>query len=86
MPGELHTLNLPTPPFTSASLHFTLGFICTGTLVFLHHTFDIDTVFHIMRSATHLSLDSLYDEIEVQIIQETMYGLFHTFLEFAEYE
>ena len=51
-PGEPLTLNLPSPPFTPASLHFTLGFIYTSTLVFSHCTFDLNTAFHIMRSAT----------------------------------
>ncbi|EGO03664.1 hypothetical protein SERLA73DRAFT_69514 [Serpula lacrymans var. lacrymans S7.3] len=84
--GEPLTLNLPSPPFTPASLHFTLGFIYTGTLVFSHRSYDLDTAFHIMRSATYLSLDSLYDEIQARIVQEMMHGLFHAFLEFAEYE
>lgn len=83
---EPFTLNLPSPPFTPASLHFTLGFIYTGTLVFSHRTFDLDTAFHIMRSATYLSLDTLYDEVQARIVQEMMHGLFHAFLEFSEYE
>ncbi|KAH9886001.1 hypothetical protein C8Q73DRAFT_289192 [Cubamyces lactineus] len=85
-PGEPLTLTLPSPPFTPASLHFTLGFIYTGTLVFSHRTYDLDTAFHIMRSAMYLSLDSLYDEIQARIVQEMMHGLFHAFLEFSEYE
>ena len=79
-------LSLPSPPFTPASLHFTLGYMYTGTLVFSHRTFDLDTSFHIMRSATYLGLDSLYDEIQARIVQEMMHGLFHAFLEFSEYE
>lgn len=85
-PGEPLTLTLPSPPFTPASLHFTLGYIYTGTLVFSHRTFDLDTAFHIMQSAAYLSLDALYDEIQARIVQEMMHGLFHAFLEFAEYE
>lgn len=85
-PGEPLTLTLPSPPFTPASLHFTLGFIYTGTLIFSHRTFDLDTGFHIMRSAAYLSLDTLYDEIQARIVQEMMHGLFHAFLEFSEYE
>ncbi|KAH9918771.1 hypothetical protein B0H21DRAFT_768556 [Amylocystis lapponica] len=85
-PGEPLTLTLPSPPFTPASLHFTLGFIYTGTLIFSHRTFDLDTAFHIMRSAAYLSLDTLYDEIQARIVQEMMHGLFHAFLEFSEYE
>ncbi|EKM57939.1 uncharacterized protein PHACADRAFT_251852 [Phanerochaete carnosa HHB-10118-sp] len=84
--GEPLTLTLPSPPFTPASLHFTLGYIYTGTLVFSHRTFDLDTAFHIMRSATYLGLDALYDEIQARIVQEMMHGLFHAFLEFSEYE
>lgn len=85
-PGEPLTLNLPSPPFTPASLHFTLGYIYTGTLIFSHRTFDLDTAFHIMRSGHYLSLDTLCDEIQARIVQEMMHGLFHAFLEFAEYE
>jgi hypothetical protein len=84
--GEPLTLTLPSPPFTPASLHFTLGYIYTGTLVFSHRGYDLDTAFHIMRSASYLSIDSLYDEIQARIVQEMMHGLFHAFLEFAEYE
>ena len=84
--NEPRTINLPSPPFTPASLHFTLGFIYTGTLIFSHRTFDLDTAFHIMRSASYLALDTLYNEVQARIVQEMMHGLFHTFLEFPEYE
>ena len=80
------TVTLPSPPFTPASLHFTLGYIYTGTLVFSHRTYDLDTAFHIMKSATFLSIQSLYDEIQARIVQEMMHGLYHAFLEFSEYE
>ncbi|KAF5375735.1 hypothetical protein D9615_009407 [Tricholomella constricta] len=83
---EQQTLTLPSPPFTPASLHFTLGFIYTGTLIFSHRSYDLDTAFHIMRSATYLSLSTLYDEIQARIVQEMMHGLFHAFLPFPEYE
>ncbi|KAH9833107.1 uncharacterized protein C8Q71DRAFT_909620 [Rhodofomes roseus] len=84
--SEPLTVTLPSPPFTPASLHFTLGFIYTGTLAFSNRTFDLDTAFHIMRSASYLSIDTLYDEIQARIVQEMMHGLFHAFLEFSEYE
>ncbi|TFK46743.1 hypothetical protein OE88DRAFT_1720946 [Heliocybe sulcata] len=84
--NEPQTLSLPSPPFTPASLFFTLGFMYAGTLIFSHRTFDLDTAFHIMRSATYLSVDTLYDEIQARIVQEMMHGLFHAFLEFSEYE
>jgi len=80
------TVTLPSPPFTPASLHFTLGYIYTGTLIFSHRTYDLDTAFHIMKSATFLSIQSLYDEIQARIVQEMMHGLYHAFLEFSEYE
>lgn len=83
---EPFTITLPSPPFTPASLHFTLGYIYTGTLVFSHRTYDLDTAFHIMRSATYISLQSLYDEVQARIVQEMMHGLYHAFLEFSEYE
>jgi hypothetical protein len=39
-----------------------------------------------MHSAIYLALDALYDEIQARIVQEIMERLFHTFLEFTEYE
>lgn len=44
--NEPPTLTLPSPPFTPASLHFTLGFICTGTLVFSHRSYDLSPHSH----------------------------------------
>ncbi|KAJ3506493.1 hypothetical protein NLJ89_g6840 [Agrocybe chaxingu] len=84
--GEPPTLNLPSPPFTPASLHFTLGFIYTGTLVFSHRSYDLSTAFAILRAALYLTLPSLQDEIQARIAQEMCHGLFHAFLPFSEYE
>ncbi|KAM6503815.1 hypothetical protein JOM56_000758 [Amanita muscaria] len=84
--NEPFTLSLPSPPFNPASLHFTLGFIYTGTLIFSNQKYDLNTAFSILRSATYLSLDNLYDEIQARIIQEMMHGLFHAFLSFPERE
>jgi hypothetical protein len=81
--NEPLTLTLPSPPFTPASLHFTLSFLHTDTLIFSHRSYDLVTAFHIMRAATYLSL---YDEIQVRIVQEMLHGLFHAFLRFPEYE
>ena len=83
---SVEPLMLPSPPFTPPSLHFVLGFIYTGTLIFSNRTYDLDTAFHIMRSATYISLTSLYDEIQARIVQEMMHGLFHAYVEFAEYD
>ena len=85
-PGQSLTLTLPSPPFTPASLHFTLGFIYTGTLSFSHRTYDLETAFHIMRAATYLSMTSLYTEIEARIVEEMCHGLFHAYMPFDEYE
>ena len=72
-PGDKSpTLNLPSPPFTPASLHFTLGFIYTGILIFSHHSYDdyydLSTVFTILRAALYLSLNSLHDIIQARIV------------------
>ena len=85
-PGEPPTLNLPSPPFTPASLHFTLGFIYTGTLIFSHRSYDLSTAFAILRASLYLSLPTLHDEIQARIAQEMCHGLFHAFITFAEYE
>ena len=86
-PGdEPPTLNLPSPPFTPASLHFTLGFIYTGTLIFSHRSYDLSTAFAILRAALYLSLNSLHDEIQARIVQEMLHGLYHAFIPFEEYE
>ncbi|KAG8760360.1 hypothetical protein FRC11_000530 [Ceratobasidium sp. 423] len=79
-------LNLPAPPFTPASLHFTLGFIYTGTMAFSHRPWDLDTIFNIVRSAKYLGLDTLDNEARARIITEMMHGLFHAYLPFDEYE
>ncbi|KAF8632501.1 hypothetical protein AX17_004825, partial [Amanita inopinata Kibby_2008] len=84
--NEPLTLSLPSPPFTPASLHFTLGFLYTGTLIFSNRNYDLNTAFAILRSANYLSLDTLHDEIQARIVQEMMHGLFHAFLSFPEYE
>jgi hypothetical protein len=78
-------LTLPSPPFTPASLHFTLSFIYTGTLIFSHRTYDLSTAFAIHRSALYLSLTTLHDEIQACIVQK-LHGLFRAFISFAEYE
>lgn len=79
-------LNLPSPPFTPASLHFTLGFIYTGTLSFSQRNWDLDTAFNIIRAAKYLQLETLDNETRARIIAEMMHGLFHAYLPFDEYE
>ncbi|EJD49957.1 hypothetical protein AURDEDRAFT_84583 [Auricularia subglabra TFB-10046 SS5] len=85
-PGGPITLSLPSPPFTPASLHFALGYIYTGTLVFSHRTYDLDTAFAIMRSAAYLQLPQLHNEVEARIVEEMMHGLCLPYIPFAQYE
>lgn len=80
------TLTLPSTAFTPASLHWSLGFMYSGTLNFSHRTFDLDTAFAIVRSAAFLLLATMRDEIEAYIVEEMMHGLFHAYLTFEEYE
>ncbi|CAK5278047.1 unnamed protein product [Mycena citricolor] len=79
-------LNLPSPPFTPASLHFTLGFLYTGTLVFSHRTYDLTTALALLQSANYLSIPALYEEVRGRIVVEMAHGLFHAALPFPAYE
>ncbi|KAI5117741.1 hypothetical protein M0805_004930 [Coniferiporia weirii] len=85
-PGEPATVRLPAPPFTPPALHFMLGFLYSGTLNFSNRTYDLDTGFAILCSANYLQLQTLHDEVQARLVQEMLHGLFHAFLEFAEYE
>ncbi|KAJ7084988.1 hypothetical protein C8R44DRAFT_721807, partial [Mycena epipterygia] len=80
------TLTLPSPPFTPASLHFTLGFLYTGTLVFSHRTYDLSTALALLLSANYLSLPALHAEVQARVVTEMAHGLFHAALPFAAYE
>ncbi|KAJ7935967.1 hypothetical protein B0H13DRAFT_1947640 [Mycena leptocephala] len=80
------TLSLPSPPFTPASLHFTLGFIYTGTLVFSHRTYDLTTALALLLSANYLSLPTLHTEVQARVVSEMAHGLFHAALPFTAYE
>ncbi|KAJ7191807.1 hypothetical protein GGX14DRAFT_338343, partial [Mycena pura] len=84
--AEPLTISLPSPPFTPASLHFTLGFIYTGTLVFSHRTYDLTTALALLLSANYLSLPTLHSEVQARIVSEMAHGLFHAALPFAAYE
>lgn len=79
-------LTLPAPPFTPASLHFTLGFLYTGTLVFSHRSYDLSTALALLSSSAYLGLTTLFHEAQARLVQEMLHGLFHAFLPFAEYE
>ncbi|KAF5323759.1 hypothetical protein D9619_012851 [Psilocybe cf. subviscida] len=82
--APLHTL--PSPPFTPASLHFTLGFLYTGTLVFSHRSYNLSTALALLSSSAYLGLTTLFHEAQALLVQEMLHGLFHVFLPFAEYE
>ncbi|KAJ7431064.1 hypothetical protein FB451DRAFT_1574053 [Mycena latifolia] len=53
--AETLTLTVPSPPFTPASLFFTLSFLYTGTLVFSRRTYDLSTALALL-SVNCLSL------------------------------
>ena len=84
--SESPTLMLPSPPFTPASLHFTLGFLYAGTLDFSIRTYDLSTAFEILKAALYLAIPTLYEEIQARIVEEKMHGLFYAFMTFSEYE
>ncbi|KAF9269715.1 hypothetical protein L218DRAFT_953341 [Marasmius fiardii PR-910] len=85
---ETQILTLPSPPYTPASLHFTLGYIYTGTLSFSHRTYDLSTALSILltSSPSFLNLPPLHAEIRSRIVIEMAHGLFHAFLPFTEYD
>lgn len=80
------TLTLPSPPFTPPSLHFTLGYIYTGTLLFSHRTYDLSTALAILASSLYLHLNELTNEVRGRLITEMAHGLFYAHLDFAGYE
>ncbi|KAF7354977.1 hypothetical protein MSAN_01413200 [Mycena sanguinolenta] len=80
------TLSLPSPPFTPASMHFTLGFLYTGILAFSHRTYDLSTALALLLSSNYLQLPTLYAEVQARIISEMAHGLFHAAFPFAAYE
>ncbi|QRV76559.1 CAP-Gly domain protein [Ceratobasidium sp. AG-Ba] len=55
-------------------------------MAFSHRNWDLDTAFHIIRSAKYLQLDTLDSEASARIIEDMMHGLFHAYLPFDEYE
>lgn len=67
-------LRLPSPPFTPASLHFTLGFLYTGTLFFSNRTFDLSTAFSLWRGSTYLQVESLRALVVALIDREFCHG------------
>lgn len=71
-PREIH---LPSPPFTSASLHFIIGYIYSGNLTFSNRTLDLGTAFAVYRGATYLELDDLVTHIESYIAHELCHGI-----------
>ncbi|UZJ52185.1 hypothetical protein CBS101457_001505 [Exobasidium rhododendri] len=72
--ANARVIRLPSPPFTPAALHFTLGFIYTGTLFFSNRTFDLSTAFQLWRSASYLQIDTLSSLVSSLIIQDFCHG------------
>ncbi|GAA5997719.1 uncharacterized protein JCM10292_006766 [Rhodotorula paludigena] len=66
--SSAHTVTLPSPPFTAASLTFILGYIYSGTLDFSPRKFDLATTFEIWRGAAFLAMDGLQSDIEDRIL------------------
>ncbi|TKY84813.1 hypothetical protein EX895_005893 [Sporisorium graminicola] len=67
-------LHLPSPPFTPASLHFTLGFLYTGTLFFSNRTFDLSTAFSLWRAGAYLQIETLQALVATLIEREFCHG------------
>ncbi|MCO5590003.1 hypothetical protein L7F22_043972 [Adiantum nelumboides] len=67
-------VSLPSPPFTPAAMHFTLGFIYTGTLFFSNRTFDLSTAFQLWLSGSYLQIETLQSLISSLIAQDFCHG------------
>ncbi|SOV02126.1 uncharacterized protein UDID_05037 [Ustilago sp. UG-2017a] len=67
-------LHLPSPPFTPASFHFTLGFLYTGTLFFSNRTFDLPTAFSLWRAGAYLQIETLQALVTALIDREFCHG------------
>ncbi|PWN33844.1 uncharacterized protein FA14DRAFT_161498 [Meira miltonrushii] len=67
-------VSLPSPPFTPAAMHFTLGFIYTGTLFFSNRTFDLSTAFQLWLAGSYLQIETLQSLISSLIAQDFCHG------------
>jgi hypothetical protein len=72
--SDTDEIRLPSPPFTPASLHFTLGFIYTGTLFFSNRTFDLATAFQLWRAGAYLQIDTLQALVSSLIAADFCHG------------
>jgi hypothetical protein len=72
--ADTRVIRLPSPPFTPASLHFTLGFIYTGTLFFSNRTFDLSTAFQLWRAASYLQIETLATLVSSLITHDFCHG------------
>lgn len=72
--ANTRVIRLPSPPFTPAALHFTLGFIYTGTLFFSNRTFDLSTAFQLWRAASYLQMDTLSTLVSSLINHDFCHG------------
>lgn len=63
-------IRLPSPPFTPAAVHFTLGFLYTGTLFFSNRTFDLSTAFQLWLAGSYLQVETLQSLVSILIAQD----------------
>lgn len=67
------TITLHQPPFTPASLHFALGYIYAGTVMFSNRTLDLGTAFEVYDAAEYLDIHPLKQQIVATIAEMAGY-------------
>lgn len=72
--SKASTIRLPSPPFTPAAMHFTLGFLYSGTLFFSNRTFDLSTAFQIWLAGSYLQVETLQSLVSSLISQDFCHG------------
>ncbi|KAF8890529.1 hypothetical protein CPB84DRAFT_1849111 [Gymnopilus junonius] len=82
---EPTTIALPNDIFTPASIHFILGYMCTGTLKFSLKEYDLTTALAIYKGAIYLLLPMLEQLVLAEVVVEMTHGLFHATLSDLEY-
>lgn len=70
------TITLHQPPFTPASLHFALGYLYAGTVVFSNRTLDLGTAFEVYDAAEYLDVQPLKEQIVARIAEMASYFRF----------
>jgi hypothetical protein len=72
--AQSDTVRLPSPPFTPAAMHFTLGFMYTGTLFFSNRTFDLSTAFQLWLAGSYLGIETLQTLVSSLIAEDFCHG------------